>query len=553
MSTRCDEVPIMSVIETLWLQYFHKSWSEYGIYDGWVKTDWRAFNTDKKICKDHTWKWRAEWWPFGMVKSYLKLSDHDTFLRFEEKFLSYKPDNNKPSALSIRKWLHDLDEKCKEYLSQRLIDYDKVKDVVKWYNWAIACMIYNNGMPCGINARTLSSDHKKRFTAYAWLSTNGIYQWSLDQSKDYLYVVEWLIDFLTLRQYESNVVWLKSAESWLDEIVRLARQYKIIMVFDNDEAGKITREKLSMIKYRYFNWNAEGMVDWLKDVNDLHWYCGDLTIKYIDDNLLSDTPIMRTIDKFRERQKILKERWKLGIDWPYKIYDETSWVVAWKVYTIWAFSNTGKSKFAYANATRFMKQWYKILYVSVEESEEDMFGNILATLYEQSINRLWDVPIKEKDFENLVLSDSAKTIKEIDDLVKLHNPDILFIDYAQWLQAKWWSSYEKQASIALWIQQIAIQNKIIVFSLSQLANDTMREMKKWVEAMDTITLKWAGEYYSASDVIFMLTRSEYDDWNLVLSIQKNKLWRRWDMYDMDIVRECNNFTVTKRQSNTNML
>jgi hypothetical protein len=41
------------------------------------------------------------------------------------------------------------------------------------------------------------------------------------------------------------------------------------------------------------------------------------------------------------------------------------------------------------------------------------------------------VKIKESDFENLVLSDSAKTIKEIDDLVKLHNPEILFIDYAQ--------------------------------------------------------------------------------------------------------------------------
>jgi len=72
-----------------------------------------------------------------------------------------------------------------------------------------------------------------------------------------------------------------------------------------------------------------------------------------------------------------------------------------------------------------------VLYVSVEESEEDMFGNILATMYEQSINRLGTIKINEKDFENLVLSDSAKTIVEIGDLVKLHKPDILFIDYAQ--------------------------------------------------------------------------------------------------------------------------
>ena len=331
------------------------------------------------------------------------------------------------------------------------------------------------------------------------------------------------------------------------------REYKIIIIFDNDEAGRKTMEKLASIKYRYFNWNCEETISSMKDFNDLHSMWWELTLDYINDNLLSDTPIMRTIDKFRERQKILKERWKLGIDWPYEIYNETSWIVAWKVYTIWAFSNTGKSKFAYAHAWWFIKQWYRVMYVSVEESEEDMFGNILATLYELSINRLWDVKINEKDFENLILSDNAKTIVEIDDLVKLHRPDILFIDYAQWLQAKWWSSYEKQASIALWIQQIAIQNKIIVFSMSQLANEMMKEMKQWVSANDIVSLKWAWEYYSASDVIFVITRSEYDDWNLVLSIQKNKLWRRWSQYDMEVIWSCNKFILKKREENYNML
>lgn len=549
MATRCDDIPILDVVNMIWLQTFKKNENEYWIYEWWEKTDWWSVATDLNIVKDFS-KNRPQWWPFWFVVSYLKLSDHDTFVWFEDKFSSYKP--TKISAISVWNWLNEIDDKCKDYLKSRGIEYDKVSDYVKWYNGAIACMIYNWWMPSGINARTLNTDHKKRFTAYPWLSTNWIYQWQLDKSKDYIYVVEWLIDFLTLRQYETNVVWLKSSESWIEDIIRLAREYKVICIFDNDEAGKITMEKLSSIKYRYFNWNCDDL-RWLKDFNDLHNMWWEFTLEYVNSNLLSDTPIMRTIDKFRERQKILKERWKLGIDWPYKIYDETSWVVAWKVYTIGAFSNTGKSKFAYANASRFIQKWYKVLYVSVEESEEDMFWNILATMYEQSINRLWDVRINEKDFENLVLSDSAKTIVEIDDLVKLHKPDILFIDYAQWLQAKWWSIYEKQASIALWIQQIAIQNKIIVFSLSQLANEMMRDMKKWVDSNDIVSLKGAGEYYSASDVIFVLTRSEFNDWNLVLSIQKNKLWRRWSQYDMEVIRACNKFTLSKREDNTNML
>lgn len=550
MATRCDDIPILDVVDKVWLNSFSKWNNEFGIYQWSERTDWWGIAVDLNIVKDFAWKWRAEWWPFWLVKSYMNLSDHDTFIWFEDKFQSYKP--NKISAISVWNWLNEIDDKCKEYLKSRGIEYSKVSDYVKWYNGAIACMIYNWGMPSGINARTLQTDHKKRFTAYPWLSTNWIYQWQLDKSKDYIYVVEWLIDFLTLRQYETNVVWLKSAESWIEDVIRLAREYKIICIFDNDEAGKNTMEKLSSIKYRYFNWNGDDL-KWLKDFNDLHGMWWEYALDYVNSNLLSDTPIMRTIDKFRERQKILKERWKLGIDWPYKIYDETSWVVAWKVYTIGAFSNTGKSKFAYAHASRFIQKWYKVLYVSVEESEEDMFWNILATMYEQSINRLWDVKINEKDFENLVLSDSAKTVVEIDDLVKLHKPDVLLIDYAQWLQAKWWSIYEKQASIALWIQQIAIQNKIIVFSLSQLANEMMREMKKWVNSDDIVSLKGAGEYYSASDVIFVITRSEFQDGNLVLSIQKNKLWRRWSQYDMEVIRACNKFTLSKREDNTNML
>ncbi len=81
----------------------------------------------------------------------------------------------------------------------------------------------------------------------------------------------------------------------------------------------------------------------------------------------------------------------------------------------------------------------------------------------------------------------------------------------------------------------------------------MREMKKWVDSNDIVSLKGAWEYYSASDVIFVLTRSEFNDWSLVISIQKNKLWRRWSQYDMEIIRACNKFTLTKREDNTNML
>jgi hypothetical protein len=38
-------------------------------------------------------------------------------------------------------------------------------------------------------------------------------------------------------------------------------------------------------------------------------------------------------------------------------------------------------------------------------------------------------------------------------------------------------------------------------------------------------LKGAGEYYAASDVIMILSRS--NDWRMLLKLEKNKLWKRW--------------------------
>ena len=78
---------------------FQKNSNEYGIYEWSERTDWRSVATDLNIVKDFTGKWRAEWWPFWFVASYLKKTDHETFLWFEEKYPNNKP--VKVSALSI--------------------------------------------------------------------------------------------------------------------------------------------------------------------------------------------------------------------------------------------------------------------------------------------------------------------------------------------------------------------------------------------------------------------------------------------------------------------
>lgn len=537
---RTNTVPILEVLDKLWYSYFEKWNNEYGIYEWTTKTDWWSANTEKNRVTEFAWKGRPEWEARGVVKMHFNYTDdQDIFKWFAENFPSYNTWKEvKKPVKKIREELHNLSEKQQAYLLSRWIDYQKVQEYVKDYNWAIGCMVYVWITPVGINARRIDWG-SVRFTALAWYETNGIYYWWLDKTKDYVIVVEWLIDFLTLKQYETNVVWLKAINSWFDEVIKLAKNYKIKMVFDNDWKEEQAKKKLQSIKYSFFNWDIV-TENWFtaKDANDLHEIIKEDTITIILDNQIEQTPILWTIERYRERQEIIKARWKLGDEWPYPIiYDNTQGIVRGKVYTIGAFSNVGKSKFWYSHVPFFLKQWKKVLYLSLEENELDIFTNIACPMYNHRISDQGNMKVKVNDFENLICIDNCNTLTEIQDIVKLHSPDIVFIDYIQAIFEKW-SQYEKGALVALWIQKMAIENNCTIFSMSQLSNTSMSDVNKDLKE-STILLKGAWEYYAASDVIMILSRAT--DGRMLLKLEKNKLWRRGMIYSMHVWWDTNIF------------
>jgi len=255
-----------------------------------------------------------------------------------------------------------------------------------------------------------------------------------------------------------------------------------------------------------------------------------------------DIPVMGSFEKFCERRDWIKENWSLWIPWPYSFFDKTQWIVRKKVYTIGAFSNTGKSKLAYNLCSKFLKLWLKCIYVSVEEWEEDMFGNISSAYENNKITEQHLLSIEIKNYYWLLLSDSARSVSDIDALIKEYPCDVVFIDYVQWLMWKG-SSYEKNAEIALWVQRLAIENNVTIFSLSQLSNSAMKENRMWIEG-NIVLLKGAWEYYAGSDVIFILSRDEQTN-QMQLKIEKNKLWVRWDIYNVSIDYECNQFSFNE--------
>ena len=71
------------------------------------------------------------------------------------------------------------------------------------------------------------------------------YSFEKDMSRDNLFIVEGLTDYLSLRQFTPNVVGFKSCKTQIDDnFIKVASKFsRITLLFDNDQAGKNAKEK----------------------------------------------------------------------------------------------------------------------------------------------------------------------------------------------------------------------------------------------------------------------------------------------------------------------
>jgi len=232
------------------------------------------------------------------------------------------------------------------------------------------------------------------------------------------------------------------------------------------------------------------------------------------------------LSKFEKMKEKLKKQWKLWFDWPFpELYNICSWVIPWKVYTIWAYSNVWKSKFAYSHVAYFLKAGKKVLFINLEVDAEHCLMNIIQAVENMNYREIMDYTFTDdniKLYENLTITDNLFKLDDIEKKIMEGKPDIVFIDFVQNIQSTWWWAYEQNATTAKWIQRIAIQSKAVIYSLSQLSNSVGRDVNNG--NTDFISLKWSWEYYASSDVIFLLQR--LDD-EMIVKIIKNKYWPNW--------------------------
>ena len=523
------QIDYLSLLDKLWIEH-KKAWFNEHRLQG---ADWWSLNIEKNFITDFS-NDRPQWNQFVFVREYKKLDDKETFEWFKENFSYWtnkKMETKTFNRQQLKKdWqaLPDLNENQINYLKERHIQYNEIKWICKSFNCWIWCLVYDSEWPIGLTARLINSN--QRFTAKAGYPTDWIYLNKIDKEKDYIIVVEWLIDFLTVRQYDTNVVWLKNWKNWIELIKELSKKFKIILIPDWDEQGEKTLETI---------WNSfeYEIVDikqyWYKDINelvvqenvwpeiiDMIW-----NIKQ-DKSQWSIQQAFAQMDWYKER---LETNWMLWYKTPYTNIDKfTQGFIPWKVYTIWASSNVWKSKFAYSYVNHFLQQWKSVIFFSLEVDKGMVIMNLLS---QKEQLPLWDT-LKLKNitwFEKLKIYDDVYNLEEMQQIVESQKPDIVVIDFVQNIQTKSSSNYERYSKIAVWIQQTAIKSKSCIISLSQLANDVGRDVSKW--NMDFVSLKWAGEFVASSDCIFVLRRLAEWQW-LQLKISKNKYWPAWLTFEV---------------------
>ena len=240
-----------------------------------------------------------------------------------------------------------------------------------------------------------------------------------------------------------------------------------------------------------------------------------------------------------------KKYWMLGNKSRYPEIDKkTEGYIPWSVYTIWAYSNVGKSRFSYWEVNQALILWKKVCYFSLEEMKGIVLRNLICNRNTIRPKELfWDQELKDcfsDQFKNLYLYDSVFDIEGMERTIKRIQPDYVFIDFIQNVQTSQnGSAYEKMSSIAKQTQRIAIQNKCVLVQLSQVSNSIGKQLASG--DTDFISLKGAGELFASSDVIFILYK--WDMQEFYLHVAKNKYWQAKDNFCFIPEWETSTFTL----------
>lgn len=621
LKDQLNRVPFLTVLNHIWIRTYKKWVGVYWLYDGKTKTDWWVLNEKENLVNDFSQD-RPKWDVTSFLQQYLNkdfkevlewgqqafnLINYD--LQFSKKtnmkWFQNNLDNNtkkvaEDSTTQIDKLeikqeyntqidvkvkfnsLPTLNDKQIAYLKQRWIEYEKVKDVVRDMDGAVAVAIYNEQWhPISINWRQIDS---KTFRSLKGWTTKGVYMWKINKTDKEVFVVEWMFDFLSLYQFWVNVIGVYSCNSGRQVVEEFYnRGYNLKIIPDSDEVGKKwMQNNLDNIQYEWLDLSEFEV----KDVNDL-------VKEWADFNRLKEAfkeykQYGKPLDFEIEEANITIQRWinelhnlnqNDTISWWYNELDEKIWFIKpWELvifgWTTW----TWKTTFINQIAKNVSKQNKKVLKIILEDRNEDLF---LKDLFFE-INKIrkwkWKDPYNYNEFftnqmklknseynteinlakkrlerENINIFTIKKNTYEqidLDHLDKIiqewirRNVKLFVIDHLQEFKVEWERNEKlnkKISDMMYKIKGMAEYYKIVIFLVSHFRKT------EWVpnenSFLDSIAIS------QVANKIIILHRDKLENWwetDIIIAKNREKWDWTWKITTKYTYRE-NAYSLTKSE------
>lgn len=504
------QIPITEVLQRVWIKYKNTMWT-LNLYEGQKITDWWKAKINDNFVTDFTWK-RPQGDQLAFVQGLMNSNKWEAVEWFKTNFWLIDIDNKFSIQIKEEKQAPEKDVKTifskfnklwdtqKKYLESRCINYELVKDIVKESKWWIACLIYNEKWKViSINTRSIT---EKRFYIESWTQSKWVYMWDIDRSNKKIYVVEGMFDFLSLRQYNKNIIGLKSVNDWIEVIKEFYNKwYEINIIPDNDEVWLKLLDKFSDIRYNWFDLSAYDV----KDINDIliNFWIGKDIIDVIEEEKKSN---------FTDDILIKTKPFTWGTDLADNILspiERNHYIFFWGSQGQW------KTTFTFDVASKNAVIGHKVLYLSLEMETEKLKTNMARsyagiTKQEWRNKNMWEVKQKayfkrKKQIEsnnNLILkwftSWEATTTDNITKIIQDIKPDLVFIDNFDLIQWDNQDKLTKQEDISKFFLNFTNTYKIPCIIL--------HHMNKWWSWIDW--LRWSWKITDDADLVMSWARKD---------------------------------------------
>jgi len=380
-----NAVPFEQIFMKLGIKTFPKGFGTRGIFENGKKTDGWCLNEKENMVNDFSGK-RPKGDVIKFIEAYL-WKDFKWAAEFiEQNFnISQAPKMNTIEKKPFEK-IKELQtsDRANEYLKSRGINMSKLIGIVKpaikktygkdlvLEGECIACEMRNTSKEIvGVQYRSL--DGKAFYTdGNDWF----FYAFDATTKDDKLFIVEWLTDYLSLRQYTTQVIWLKSCKTPIDDkFKKLCEKFKkVYLMLDNDEAGRDAKEKFKSIvtetKILEIVWNDK------IDINDLALELGGDLIEGIE----SYAEVTQT--SANDYNTMLSIEWAIDLS-PGRYTWGTKWLdKQFGKFNKWGFnvivgeSSSGKTEFALFMGSKNADAGIKTMFISLEMDTASIYRRL---------------------------------------------------------------------------------------------------------------------------------------------------------------------------------